>query len=319
MQGAWAQFNVSGPGFLPDASGTNPDEPQTKKVAQNVAAGTIVKDCVDCPELVVIPAGSFLMGSSLQEQTLANAAGLEAKYTNRESPQNYVRVPSFAAGRYAVTKGEFSAFVRSSGYRTEAEQGDGCHVVTNREWKKVAAYNWRTLDFIQGDDHPVVCVSWNDAQAYIQWLNRISGKSYRLLSEAEREYAARAGTQTAFWWGDSITTSQANYSGNDSYNGSPNGQNRQATLPVNSFSANPFGLYNVNGNVWEWTQDCWHETYAGAHTDGTAWTTSCSGNYRVLRGGSWNDSPAILRSASRLRLPPDERDKYNGFRLARDL
>jgi formylglycine-generating enzyme required for sulfatase activity len=162
-----------------------------------------------------------------------------------------------------------------------------------------------------------VCVSWNDAQAYIQWINRISGKSYRLLSEAEREYAARGGTQTAFWWGDSITTSQANYSGNGSYNGSPKGQYRQATVPVNGFNANPYGLYNMHGNVWEWTQDCWHENYAGAPTDGSAWTTGCTSNARVLRGGSWGNGPADLRSAGRLRSNPDDRDYDDGFRLAR--
>jgi TonB family protein len=259
------------------------------------------------------------MGSSAQEQALANAAGVSAELTARENPQHYVRVSSFAAGRYAVTKGEFAAFVRSSGYRTEAEQGDGCFMWTGKEWKKDAAYNWRNVGFAQGDDHPTVCVSWNDAQAYIQWLSRISGKSYRLLSEAEREYAARGGTQTAFWWGDSITTSQANYNGNVSYNGSPKGQYRQATVPVNGFNANPYGLYNMHGNVWEWTQDCWHENYAGAPTDGSAWTTGCRGNYRVLRGGSWNGGPADLRSAYRFRYFPVSRSFNNGFRLARDL
>ena len=165
----------------------------------------------------------------------------------------------------------------------------------------------------------MVCVSWNDAQAYIQWLNRISGKSYRLLSEAEREYAARGGTQTAFWWGESITTSQANYNGNVSYNGSPKGQYRQATVPVNSFSANPFGLYNVHGNVWEWTQDCWHDNYVGAPTDGSAWTTGCSGNYSVVRGFSWLDFPASLRSANRYGDFPHNRNVSVGFRLAHDL
>ena len=302
-------------GFTPDENGTNLDAPTQQKAT----SGIIIKDCPECPELVVVPAGGFTMGSSAQEQALANAAGVSAERTARENPQHYVRVSSFAAGRYAVTKGEFAAFVRSSGYRTEAEQGDGCFMRTGKEWKKDAAYNWRNVGFAQGDDHPTVCVSWNDAQAYIQWLSRISGKSYRLLSEAEREYAARGGTQTAFWWGDSITTSQANYNGNVSYNGSPEGQYRQATVPVNGFNANPYGLYNMHGNVWEWTQDCWHENYAGAPTDGSAWTTGCSGNYRVLRGGSWFVIPAYLRSAIRSRNDPDNRIIGSGFRLARTL
>ena len=205
-------------------------------------------------------------------------------------------------------------------FTTEAERGDGCFVWNRKEWKKDADYNWRNVGFAQPDNHPVVCVSWNDAQAYIAWLNQSSGQTYRLLSEAEREYAARGGTQTAFWWGDSINTAQANYVGTaPSYDGSPKGEYRQATVPVNSFSPNPFGLYNVHGNVWEWTQDCWHENYSGAPTDGSAWTTACSSNARVLRGGSWIDYPALLRSAFRGRNTPDTRNIDSGLRLARTL
>ncbi len=188
-----------------------------------------------------------------------------------------------------------------------------------KEWKKGAAYNWRNVGFAQADNHPVVCVSWNDAQSYIAWLNQSSGQTYRLLSEAEREYAARGGAQTAFWWGDSINTAQANYGGTgSSYNGSPKGEYRQATVPVNSFSPNPFGLYNVHGNVWEWTQDCWNEDYSGAPTDGSAWTTGDC-RYRVLRGGSWLNFPAFLRSAYRSRDTPDDRGGNGGLRLARTL
>jgi len=269
--------------------------------------------------MAVLPSGVFMMGSSPQERSLATIAGLKAESAAGEIPQHYVQLPSFAAGRYAVTKGEFAAFVRSSGYRTEAEQGDGCYIWTGKEWKTDAAYNWRNVGFAQGDDHPVVCVSWNDAQAYIKWLNRTSGKTFRLLSEAEREYASRGGTQTAFWWGDSITTAQANYNGTFSYNGSPKGQFRQATVPVNSISANPFGLYNLHGNVWEWTHDCWHETYADAPTDGSAWTTGCNGNYRVLRGGSWFNGPVQLRSAYRGGFIIDGRYNIIGFRVARNF
>ena len=279
--------------------------------------GSVFIDCVDCPSMVILPSGGFTMGSSSQEQALVNAAGTSAEYTNVESPQHYVRISSFAAGRYAVTKGEFAAFVRASGYRTEAEQGDGCYIWSGGEAKKKAGLNWRNAGFPQADDHPVVCVSWNDSQAYIQWINRISGKNYRLLSEAEREYAVRGGTQTAFWWGEGVTTLQANYHGDSSYNGSPKGQDRQATVPVNSFSANPFGLYNVHGNVWEWTQDCWHDTYTGAPTDGSAWTTGCTSKDRVLRGGSWYNGPVQLRSAYRVRFIQDGRFSIIGIRIAR--
>ena len=282
--------------------------------------GQIIKDCADCPEMVVIPAGSFTMGSSAAEQALAVAAGLSENLTSRENPQHRVSIRSFAAGRYAVTRGEFGAFVRARGYVTEAERGDGCFKWSGTKWERDKATNWRNAGFAQADDHPVVCVSWNDAKAYAQWVSISTGKEYRLLSEAEREYAARGGTQTAFWWGDSITTGQANYAGTStSYNGSPKGEYRQATVPVNSFSPNPFGLYNVHGNVWEWVEDCYHENYNGAPTDGSAWTTGCSSDRRVLRGGSWYNIPAILRSAGRFRYTPDYRIDFSGFRLARTL
>jgi len=303
-------------GFVPDENGTNLDDPQARKIAPigGVNSASLIKDCPECPEVVVIPTGSFVMGSSEQE---AKSAGMNSLQASRESPLHHVRVSSFAAGRYAVTKGEYEAFVRSSGYPNE--QSEGCYLRKGDRWKKDSANNWRNPGFAQGDDHPVVCVSWNDAQAYIQWLNRISGKSYRLLSEAEREYATRGGTQTAFWWGDSVTTSQANYNGQDTHNGSLKGEYRQATMPVSSFSANPFGLYNVHGNVFEWTQDCWHENFTSAPTDGVAWMTGCTGNYRVVRGGSWVISSGYLRSAYRGQWSPESRFDYVGFRLARDL
>ena len=295
--------------------------PQVAPTAQQKAApGTIIKDCADCPEMVVLPAGSFTMGSSAAEQALAIAAGLKTEWVSPENPQHRVNIRSFAAGRYAISKGEFATFVRAKGYQTEAERGDGCFAWNGKEWKKDAAYNWRNVGFAQADNHPVVCVSWNDAQAYIAWLNQNSGQTYRLLSEAEREYAARGGTQTAFWWGDTISIAQANYAGTGtSYNGSLKGEYRQATVPVNSFSPNPFGMYNLHGNVWEWVEDCWHDNYIGAPTDGSAWTTACRSTSRVLRGGSWNLNPAILRSANRFGNTPGNRNNINGLRLARTL
>ena len=287
---------------------------------QRVAPGTIIKDCADCPELLVIPAGSFTMGSSAAEQVLAVQSGLTETLTRRESPQYQVSIRSFAAGRYAISKGEFAAFVRAKGYQTEAERGNGCAVWNGKGYNRDAAYNWRNVGFAQADNHPAVCVSWNDAQAYIGWLNQSSGQTYRLLSEAEREYAARGGSQSAFWSGDSISTAQANYGGTGpSYNGSPKGEWRQATVAVNSFSPNPFGLYNVHGNVWEWVEDCWHDNYTGAPTDGSAWTTGCSGNSQVARGGSWESYPVETRSAHRGLLGSGNRRNNIGLRLARTL
>jgi formylglycine-generating enzyme required for sulfatase activity len=278
-------------------------------------AGQVIKDCTECPELVVVPAGTFTMGSSAQEQALAITGGLPKAQADRESPQHSVNIQSFAAGKYAVTKGEFGQFVSAKGYVTEAEKGDGCYVWKDNKWQTDKATNWRNTGYKQEDNHPVVCVTWNDAQAYAQWVSQISGKSYRLLSEAEREYAARAGTQSAFWWGESISTTQANYDGNYSYNNSPKGEYRQATVAVSSFKPNPFGLYNVHGNVWEWVEDCFHDNYSGAPTDGSAWTTgNCNG--RVLRGGSWDEGSTSLRSAARGLGIMEFRSETVGFRLA---
>ncbi len=285
----------------------------------NYRSGQTIKDCDVCPELVVIPAGTFTMGSSAAEQAQAKAAGALSKYTDWENPQHGVRVQSFAAGKYAVTRGEFSAFVRTTGYQTEAEKGDGCFVAKDNAWKKDGSANWRNAGFRQTDAHPVVCVSWNDAQAYAQWISRSSGQPYRLPSEAEREYMTRAGSQSAFWWGDSISTTQANYDGNYSYNGSPKGEYRGGTVPVHSFEANPWGLYNVHGNVWEWVEDWFHESYDGAPTDGSAWLSGGEQKYRVLRGGSWYNDPWYLRSAGRNQYAADFSNVNTGFRLARTL
>jgi formylglycine-generating enzyme required for sulfatase activity len=150
--------------------------------------------------------------------------------------------------------------------------------------------------------------------AYCAWLSQQTGRTYRLPSEAEWEYAARAGTTTAFWWGDAIDPSLANYDGNHSYAGGPTGTYRQKTLTVNTFQPNPFGLYQVHGNVWEWCQDQWHGNYQGAPSDGAA-----RGNTdklsRVVRGGSWFGFPGHCRAACRFRLPADYRHDYWGFRV----
>src|SRR5262249_4374646 len=145
---------------------------------------------------------------------------------------------------------------------------------------------------------PVINVNWDDAASYLNWLSRKTGKRYRLLSEAEREYVARAGATTAFWWGNSISPAQANYDGNYIYDGGPKGESRHKTVSVDSFQPNAWGLYQMHGNVREWIEDCYHESYVGAPSDGSAWTSgACS--QRVLRGGAWNFFPKDLRSASR--------------------
>ena len=255
--------------------------------------------------MVAIPAGSFVMGSNERDT---------------EKPPHSVSVRSFAAGRYAVTKSQFASFVQAKGYQTEAERGDGCYVWTGSEWKQQADKNWRNVGFAQGEDHPVVCVSWNDAQAYAQWLSQSTGKAYRLLSEAEREYAARAGSTGKYWWGETASHEYANYGKDECCGVLAQGRDKwENTAPVGQFPANGFGLYDMHGNVWEWVQDVWHENYSGAPTDGSAWQTGGDATRRVLRGGAWVNYPDSLRSAVRLRSTPDYRVSYFGFRIARTV
>jgi formylglycine-generating enzyme required for sulfatase activity len=219
---------------------------------------------------------------------------------DNEGPQHVVTLArAFAVGRFAVTFDEWDACVA----------GGGCN-------------GYRPLDGLYGGGvrgrRPVINVSWNDAKAYVAWLSRQTGKTYRLLSEAEREYVTRAGTTTPFWWGSSITPQQANYDGTYAYNGGATGAYRKQSLPVDSFIPSPWGLYQVHGNVNEWVEDCYHDSYSGAPADGSAWTAGdCSD--RILRGGDWSNLPDSLRSADRYHLTPDKRYVQVGFRVARTL
>ncbi len=297
--------------------------------------GQVFKDCTDCPEMVIIPAGSFTMGSTAAEQEIAVKVGLSKEAADRESPQHQVRIPlNFGMGKYEVSRGEFGRFVAASGYKTEAEKGDGCFVLKpdGSGWEIKAGAYWKAPGFEQADDHPVVCVSWNDAQAYVTWINQKNpGKTYRLPSESEWEYAARANTQTRYPWGEDVNYTDicryANH-GEQSYSAQyPKDTfvNKNCsdgvvhTAEGNKFSANGFGLYNTHGNAWEWVQDCLHNNYTGAPADGSAWTTSCSTEQRVVRGGSWSSDPQDLRYANRSRSSPVNRFINYGFRLARTL
>jgi formylglycine-generating enzyme required for sulfatase activity len=267
--------------------------------------GKVFRDGDDCPEMVVIPAGEFLMGSPVSE----------VGRSDDEGPQHIVRIGKpFALGRYALTIGEFSRFVQASGYRTEAERDSeqGIRVWDGRKWDWSKGKSWRNPGFAQDDRHPVVGVSWNDAQAYIKWLGEKTGKGYRLPSEAEWEYAARAGARTRYPWGDYPGSDLANFSNSGSrWSG-------KQTAPVGSFAANAFGLCDMIGNVWEWLHDCWNESYLGAPDDGRAWESGDCGR-RVVRGGSWDDGPGSARAACRDWLEPGIRISNTGFRLARTL
>jgi formylglycine-generating enzyme required for sulfatase activity len=257
------------------------------------------KDHEAAPEMVMMPAGKFMMGPTPSE-----IAALTKEFRNdvdwkAEGPQHEVTIAQpFAVGRYAVTFAEWDACVADGGCNGYQPRDEG--------WGRGKL--------------PVINVNWDDAKAYAAWLSRKTGKTYRLLSEAEREYATRAGTTTAFWWGPSISTSQANYDGNYTFAGGARGEYRQKTIPVDSFAPNPWGLYNVHGNVWEWVEDCWHDSYQGAPSDGSPWTTACTdASRRVVRGGSWISDPRGLRAADRRRDTTVYRGSFLGFRLARTL
>ena len=251
---------------------------QAEEGAQRPARQRRWRDCESCPELVVIPAGTFCMGSPESEEG----------YGRDEGPRHEVTLRSFALGVSEVTFDEWDACFRGGGCGTRRP--------SDRGWGRGA--------------RPVINVSWDDAQAYVSWLSAETGEPYRLPSESEWEYAARAGTTTPFHTGAAISTDQANYRG---------GRYRERTTAVRTFAPNAFGLYDVHGNVWEWVADCPSFTYRGAPDDGTAWTPGGRCPSRVLRGGSWNDPPQNLRSANRINSAVGARNFNAGFRVARTL
>ena len=238
--------------------------------------GAAFRDCPECPEMVSIPGGRFVMGSPTSDPDRAVD----------EAPQHEVTVPRFAAGRFDVTFDEWAACIAAGGCQGDRSPDD-------RGWGR--------------GRRPVIDLSWNDVQEYVQWLSKRTGVAYRLLSEAEWEYAARARTLGLFWTGGSITELQANFNA---------AQNM--TEPVGSYPANPFGLFDMAGNAWQWVQDCYQITYAGAPTDGSAWLGGdCT--KRVIRGGSWYDAPRLLRAANRDAYSASLRLANTSFRVARDL
>ena len=284
------------PDYACDGSLVAVSQPGTGPPCIKPGSGESFKDCSDCPEMVIVPSGLLTMGS-----TQAEIDELVRQYPNdgykNEGPEHRITIPKpFAVGKFAVTFSEWDACV--------AAGGCGGYWPGDLGWGR--------------GDRPVINVSWNDAESYVAWLLKKTGQPYRLLSEAEREYAARAGTATPFWWGSSVTTGQANYNGNYTYEGGSKGEYRQKTVPVKSFERNPWGLYQVHGNVYDWVEDCYNDSYNGAPVDGSAWTTGeCK--YRVLRGGSWYSLPQLLRAAYCKLNYPSYRSYTFGFRVARTI
>ncbi len=274
----------SGPGpesyaeSLPEPSAPSP-APLERQAHQQAGGepdvqGSRMEDGVPLPEMVIIPAGAFDMGSSAQED---------------EGPVHQVTIPKpFAMGKYPVTFSEYDPFARATGRPLPADNGWGRR------------------------SQPVVNVSWSDAVTYAVWLSERTGERYRLPTEAEWEYAARAGTQSAYWWGDEVGHNHANCDGCGSH------WDDLQPAPVGSFPPNAHGLHEMLGNVWEWVEDCWHDDYTGAPTDGSAWLSEDCGP-RMVRGGSWAVGPEHLRCALRYGAAPDELLDSLGFRLVQEL
>jgi formylglycine-generating enzyme required for sulfatase activity len=324
----------------------------TSHVLTDFRPGQTFRDCPECPEMVVIPAGSFMIGSPPNEP---------GRFYG-EDPQRQVNIRQFAAGKFDVTRGEWAAFAKATNRATR----EGCKFSSFPKNQEDEA-SWRNLGFPQDDRHPVVCVTWSDAQDYVRWLSQRTGRKYRLLTEAEWEYAARAGTTTAFPWGSTASHEFANYGTEKCCGeGLAVGRDRWVeTSPVGSFPPNGFGLYDMNGNVMQFVQDCFAPSYAGLATDASAYevdvelratdqrlhdyvvdyctqdvldgknnaaklkkcvtefladlngTRSCS--YRIARGGDWGDPPKEIRSAFRVAPPQNYRSAGLGFRIARTL
>jgi formylglycine-generating enzyme required for sulfatase activity len=240
-------------------------------------AGSVatIKDCDVCPVMVALSPRPFTMGSNSSDPS--------------ERPAHKVALHTpFAIGKYEVTVGEWRQCVKASVCPAMPSLGN------------------------VPDNLPMRDVSWDEAQLYLKWLSTVSGKPYRLPTEAEWEYAARGGTATRYWWGDQMK------GGNSSCEGCGEPWNAERPPPVGSFTANPFGLNDMNGSVWEWVQDCWHSTYKGAPEDGSAWVGgTCQA--RVIRGGSWRENGSYMLSTTRFKYDASVRQSQNGFRVARSL
>jgi formylglycine-generating enzyme required for sulfatase activity len=280
--------------------------------------------------MIEVPAGTFVIGSP----------AAEPERHAIEGPQKRLTIAAFGVSKTEITRGQYAAFVRDTRRPDRAgcdTQGDAVDVKSDADEQA----SWRNPRFEQTDEHPVVCVSWQDASDYAAWLTRKTGHRYRLLSEAEWEYAARAGTTTAYFWGDDADRGCVSMNGGDPSLARALPQWQEAirkdraagfagarllacddqsafTAAAGSYRPNAFGLHDVSGNVWEWVEDCYENSYASLTTDGRARTAQACTN-SVIRGGSWDDYPQELRSADRHYNSPQTRRNDLGLRVAREL
>jgi formylglycine-generating enzyme required for sulfatase activity len=321
---------IKAQGLSPDVAGVDAfnERLRNARLYASFKPGQVIADAfVDrggkAPALVVVPTGGFVMGSAAQE------TGHRAS----EEPQREVAINTgFALGRDEVTVAEFRSFVDDARYETDADRLGGSVIYDEETGRTIDKHdvNWRSdyTGATANDNQPVIHVSWNDANAYAHWLAAHTGKRYRLPSEAEYEYALRAGTQSRFWWGDGNPMRTV---GNLTGDGDKSPSLRRWTnsfphysdgfwgpAPIGKFAANPFGLRDIDSNVSAWVEDCWHDSYLRAPADSRAWVNpGCE--RRVVRGASWGSAPDQARSAFRTNLPVDARNAQVGIRVARDL
>jgi formylglycine-generating enzyme required for sulfatase activity len=288
----------------------------TAHAAKAPPAGKVFRDCRDCPEMVVVPPGEFTMGR-------------EGGETDRyEGPLRRVAIPySFAVGRFELTNGQYRAFVQATGHKTA---GTGCNAFFATSVKALPNTNWADPGYGRPirDDEPVACIRWSDAKAYVSWLAGRTGKKYRLLTEAEWEYAARAGTQGLHTWGEeeALACRYGNVHDASGARSVPDLPSKPApcddgyagVAPVGKFAPNAFGLHDMIGNVWEWVEDCYQMPYGATPVDGSAQlTVGC--DRRGTRGGSWRTAYDRQRPAFRGRDPEALTSQIFGMRIARDL
>jgi len=295
--------------------------PETKAPDAAIA----YRDCDTCPLMVDIPAGEFLMGTAPADRLMDPRTG---KPATNDSPQHPVTLANgFALGRYEVTVGEYAAFVAATGYEV---QGKCMGFATPNKFSMSDQFDWRSIDAEQSERHPVGCVSYYDAEAYAQWLSEQTGKAYRLPTEAEWEYAARAGSTGNYHWGrdaesactyanirspgaQSISDRQAK---SDETDGFPCDDGYPSASPVGSFQPNEFGLYDMQGNAWEWVADCNHKDYEGAPADGSAWLDEKGCQFGLIRSGSFLNRVERSSATVRVGRPRSGRGTNMGFRVA---
>ena len=283
------------------------------------------RDCEACPVMVPLPAGRFLMGSAPEDRLIDPRTG---KPATNDGPQHAVALPAFAVGRYEITVGEYQAFVEATGHRNI----DPCMGFTEPDRFSMSRdFDWDHIDTEQSDRHPVGCVSWFDAVAYTDWLSDRTGADYRLPTEAEWEYAARAGATTPYHWGvdEAAACTFANVrspgaqsisqrqSESDRVDGFPCDDGAAAAAPVGQFRPNGFGLFDMQGNAWEWVADCNHKDYVGAPADGSAWLDDSGCQFGLIRGGSFLNRVERSSTTVRVGRPRAGRGTNMGFRVVR--